>query len=194
MKKHITPNDLRRMSDREGLILQGCGGNPQEWLDGINELLTKEGILLDGDTFKDVSVFEHNGLTNLLFSMDDVKLDGGKLAMWRLQTHSQFGGTWLSDYVPNRMGGFANPEMPQKKQLPDCPIGRDGNVFNLIGIAARTLKQNGMSAEAKEMSERAFAGRSYDEALGVIMEYVNVTSVDDENEDFDENQGMGGLT
>jgi hypothetical protein len=26
--------------------------------------------------------------------------------MWRLHTHEQFGGTWLSDYVPNRLGGF----------------------------------------------------------------------------------------
>lgn len=26
--------------------------------------------------------------------------------MWRLQTHELFGGTWLSDYVPNRLGGF----------------------------------------------------------------------------------------
>ena len=26
--------------------------------------------------------------------------------MWRLKTHEMFGGTWLSDYVPNRLGGF----------------------------------------------------------------------------------------
>ena len=38
--------------------------------------------------------------------IDDVQLDIGKLAMWRLHTHEQFGGTWLSDYVPNRLGGF----------------------------------------------------------------------------------------
>jgi hypothetical protein len=28
----------------------------------------------------------------------------GKLAIWRLQSHSAFGGTWLSDYLPNRLG------------------------------------------------------------------------------------------
>ena len=28
---------------------------------------------------------------------------------------------------------------------PKCPlIGQDGNVFNLIGIASKTLKRNGM--------------------------------------------------
>lgn len=43
--KTITTDDLRRMNGKEGLVLQGCGGNPQEWLDGINGLLTDEGIL-----------------------------------------------------------------------------------------------------------------------------------------------------
>lgn len=28
----------------------------------------------------------------------------GKLAMWRINTHSLFGGTWLSDYQPNYLG------------------------------------------------------------------------------------------
>jgi hypothetical protein len=104
MIKKITPNDLRRMTEREGLILQGCGGDPKEWLDGVNEMLTEAGILLDGDKWEDVSVFEHDGHTNLLFNMDDIKLDIVRLAMWRLQTHSQFGGYWLSDWLPNKRG------------------------------------------------------------------------------------------
>ena len=104
--KAITTNGLRRMGDREGLILQGCGGELQEWLDGINEMFTENGILKDGTKFENISVFEHEGLTCLLFPFDGVKLDVGKLALWRLQTHATFGGTWLSDYVPNRLGGF----------------------------------------------------------------------------------------
>lgn len=109
--KHITTDELKRMTDAEGLVLQGCGGNPDEWVSGINELLTKEGILLDGDTFKDVYVFEHDGLTNMLFNMEDVRLDIGKLAMWRLASHETFGGTWLSDYIPNRLGA----ERPERE-------------------------------------------------------------------------------
>ena len=104
--KAITTNGLRRMGDREGLILQGCGGELQEWLDGINEMFTENGILKDGTKFENISVFEHEGLTCLLFPFDGVKLDVGKLALWRLQTHATFGGTWLSDYVTNRLGGF----------------------------------------------------------------------------------------
>ncbi len=120
--KQITTDELRRMTDSEGLILQGCGGDLNEWVTGINEMLTEQGILLDGDTFKDVSSFEHGGVTNLLFSMDDVKLDVGKLAMWRLKSHSVFGGTWLSDYVPNRLGGFINEPQQQERQKPDAPL------------------------------------------------------------------------
>ena len=102
--RHITTDELRQMIGTEGLILQGCGGDPQEWLSGLNEILTQEGILLDGSTFKDTNVFEHEGLTNILFSLEDVKLDIGKLAIWRLASHDTFGGTWLSDYLPNRLG------------------------------------------------------------------------------------------
>ena len=36
--KKIDKNELRGYEGKEGLILQGCGGNPQEWVDGINAL------------------------------------------------------------------------------------------------------------------------------------------------------------
>lgn len=103
----ITTEDLRGMHNREGLILQGCGGNLQEWVDGINGLLTDEGILRSGSRFKNVSAFKNGNLTNLLFAFEDgLDIDIGKLAMWRIATHEQFGGTWLSDYVPNQLDGF----------------------------------------------------------------------------------------
>lgn len=105
----IKSEDIRRMNGQDGLILQGCGGDLLEWVDGINEMLTESGILRDGTKFKaeNCLAFENEGLTNLLFPFsEDVKLDMGKLAMWRLQTHSEFSGKWMSDYVDNRLGGF----------------------------------------------------------------------------------------
>lgn len=105
--KTVKTEELRRMNGAEGLILQGCGGDPQEWLDGINGLLTDEGILKNGSRFENISVFQNGDLTNILFPFEDgVEIDMGKLAMWRLRSHEQFGGTWLSDYVPNKLGGF----------------------------------------------------------------------------------------
>lgn len=108
----ITTEEMRRMNGAEGLVLQGCGGETQEWLDGINDLPTAEGILKDGTKFEDGYTFQHDGLTCLLFPFDDgAKLDAGRLAMWRLQTHDQFGGTWLSDYVENSLGGFLSTDI-----------------------------------------------------------------------------------
>ncbi len=87
----ITTDELRRMTNQEGLILQGCGGDAQEWVDGINELLTQEGILLEGTKFKNVKSFRNEGLTNLLFPFEDVKLDFGKLAIWRIKSMRRLG-------------------------------------------------------------------------------------------------------
>ena len=189
--KSITTEELRRMWHDEGLILRGCGGNLDEWVEGINNLLTENGILQDGTRFHDCSTFEHDGLTCLLFPFsDDVKIDVGKLSMWRVQTHGNFGGTWLSDYVLNCLGGFLPAE--QEPQKPDCPlIGQDGNIFNLMGIAAQTLRRAGLDEQAKEMLDRVRESGSYYQALGVIGEYVNITSADDMGEDESEEMEMG---
>ena len=180
--KELTTDQLRQMEGQEGLVLQGCGGDLQEWIDGINDLLTEAQILSGGNKFQseNVATFQHDGLTNLYFPFEGVDLKMGRLAMWRLQTHEQFGGTWLSDYVPNRLGGFLAAQ--QERQKPDCElIGQDGNIFNLMGIASRTLWQNGMAEQAKEMQDRIMGGDcpSYDAALRIIGEYVNITGPDE---------------
>ena len=62
--KNITTNDLRKMNNKEGLILQGCGGEVKEWVDplgtlvGIQTFITPKGrhyllILLDSEGFYD---------------------------------------------------------------------------------------------------------------------------------------------
>ena len=61
---------------------------------------------------------------------------------------------------------------------PDCKlIGENGNIFNLMAIASRTLKENGLDYYAKEIKVRIIdkcEAHSYEEALVIIMEYVNV--------------------
>ena len=62
-------------------------------------------------------------------------------------------------------------------EKPTCElIGMDGNIFNLIGIASRTLRKNGLPEQADEMKNRIMGGEagSYDEALRIIMEYVEI--------------------
>lgn len=193
--KNITTNDLRKMNNKEGLILQGCGGEVKEWVDGINDILTENGILLDDTKFDNVSVFQNEGVTCILYPFDNVHLDVGKLSMWRLQSYTAFAGTWLSDYVDNKLGGFEPEQNKAEKVKPDCElIGQDGNIFNLMGIASHTLKQNSMADEAKEMCSRVTSSGSYCEALNIIGDYVNITDgseqSDDIDEDYDERQMM----
>ena len=174
----ITIDELRRMEDQEGLVLQGCGGSLQEWLDGINSMLTQVGILKSGTKFEDIRSFQNDGVTCLLFPFTEgVQVDMGKFAVWRQQTHSDFGSTWLSDYVPNYLGGFV--QTTQRQEKPDCPlIGADGNIFNLMGIASRTLKEHGLADQAREMRERITQSGSYGAALCIIGEYVNITGTE----------------
>ena len=53
-------------------------------------------------------------------------------------------------------------------------IGENGNIFNLVGITMREMSKYGLKQEAKEMKERVFSCGSYNEALNIIMEYVDV--------------------
>mgnify|MGYP006399766091 FL=1 len=54
-------------------------------------------------------------------------------------------------------------------------IGEDGNIFNLMGIVSRTLKEAGEPEKAEEMIRRITGdAKSYDEALAMLMEYVDV--------------------
>ena len=39
MIRQIEKEELRKMHGREGLVLQGCGGELKEWTDGINQML-----------------------------------------------------------------------------------------------------------------------------------------------------------
>ena len=189
----VDTQQLRRMKGSDGLVLQGCGGDLAEWVDGLNELLTKENILKNGSQFERAYVFEHKGCTNLLFPLEDVELDMGKLAVWRLATREQFGSMWHSDYVDNYLGGPLpdSPEETAVMRKPDCPlIGQDGNIFNLMGIAGRTLRDNGMPEQAKEMRSRIMESGSYHEALAIIQDYANVTSAEDMDEDYEEGMEM----
>ena len=63
--KRISIEELKQMRGSEGLVLQGCGGDLQEWVDGIHEMLAEEGIFKNGDTFHAVYSFENEGLTGL---------------------------------------------------------------------------------------------------------------------------------
>ncbi len=49
----------------------------------------------------------------------------------------------------------------------------DGNIFATLGRAGKLLKQHGQSKKVEEMNRRVFDSASYNEALGIISEYVH---------------------
>ena len=58
---------------------------------------------------------------------------------------------------------------------PECKlIGEDGNIFNLLAITRRTLLKNDMYSESIEVVRRVTSSKSYDEALQIIGEYVEI--------------------
>ena len=71
-------------------------------------------------------------------------------------------------------------EQQRGHQKPDCPlIGQNGNIYNLMGIASDALCKNGQAAQAREMCKRVAQSGSYEEALNVIGDYVNFTSIEE---------------
>ena len=62
-------------------------------------------------------------------------------------------------------------ELAAEELLDDSPqkpkaaiIGADGNIFNLLGIAQKALKDHGQREQADEMTQRVFKTKSYEQA------------------------------
>lgn len=59
-------------------------------------------------------------------------------------------------------------------------------MFNLIAICNRALKKSGLKEQANEMTKRVTSSKSYDDALAIMMEYVDPVDVNYEMyDDFD---------
>ena len=53
--------------------------------------------------------------------------------------------------------------------------GEDGNIFNLMGICSRELKKAGQKDEANQLVRDIITdANSYEEALAIISEYVDI--------------------
>ena len=81
----------------------------------------------------------------------------------------------------NLKDNSANREL----QKPICNIYGAVVLAEILGLVSKTLKQNNMFDESKEMIERATLSYSYDEALDIIGEYVEVVEEREEEEEFE---------
>lgn len=69
------------------------------------------------------------------------------------------------------------PEITDVIIKPKCKLsGHDSNIFNLMGIASAAMKKEKIdSTKIEEMCGKVTSSDSFDEALAVIMEYVDVS-------------------
>lgn len=58
--------------------------------------------------------------------------------------------------------------------------GESGNIFYVLGIAYSTLLVENRKEDAEEMSNRVMQSESYEDALNIIGEYVELGEADEE--------------
>lgn len=64
---------------------------------------------------------------------------------------------------------------PQSTKKPKAKvIGQDGNVFNLISICQKALRNAGQNDKAEEMKKKLFRAPSYEAALCIMAEYCDL--------------------
>jgi len=60
------------------------------------------------------------------------------------------------------------------RKLPVEPGGIDVSISHLLALVAATLKKAGRGNDAREMEDRGESSASFDEALSVICQYVEL--------------------
>ena len=99
----------------------------------------------------------------------EIKVNGGELYLhFYVGAGSDF---QIQMKVPEN--GVQEKQPEQKQLRPKLKLlGHDGNIFSILGDAARLLRRAGMSGQANEMADRVYKSGNYYEALGIISEYV----------------------
>ena len=64
--------------------------------------------------------------------------------------------------------------------------GSSGNIYAVMGGASAILRRLDKRDKADEMVKRVTSSGSYDEALGIIGEYVNLVEVGGDDDEYDD--------
>ena len=88
---------------RAAIVIRGIGGDPdvlKSWVDGLQDDLISKGIWSHrSDQIELLPVPTFGGRVDAVFYYDNINVDMGKFAMWRLQWAGQV--AWLEDYIVN---------------------------------------------------------------------------------------------
>lgn len=101
------------------------------------------------------------------FEQQPISIEGGEIyiSLWS----DYCWGLYQMDYIDSANKGNHKPDAPI--------IGADGNIFNILSIAKKALKENGQEQKANKMASRVMASESYYEALQIISEYTKPVEV-----------------
>ena len=70
----------------------------------------------------------------------------------------------------------------------------DGNIYSVLGAATQALRNNGQKAEANELKDLVFKSKGYGEAVGKILQYVDIESRDDDDDELEVCENCGNTT
>ena len=98
------------------------------------------------------------------FEQQEIQVDGGELHVHFWQPRD-----YLFEQVKPEI---QNKQEPEKKKPKMEVLGRDGNVFIILGAVAGLLIKEGMDQQANEMYKRVMQSGNYYQALHIISEYV----------------------
>ena len=65
-------------------------------------------------------------------------------------------------------------KQPKAKGVKCILVGENGNVFNLIALTCKAMRNGGYGHLEKEFKDACFKATSYDEVLMIIQGYVEV--------------------
>lgn len=133
----MTYFDLMMLKDKEGLVCLGCGGNLDEWYEGINKMMVEEGVTTNPYIFKEVAVVTLPNIVIMVFFFPEDILDFnvGRLAIVRLNFDWM---KWLSDYIYiGREANGITDEALQKlqKRISGFPEEDQRKVNSYINVA-----------------------------------------------------------
>jgi len=169
------------------IVLCGClcrnHEEEKQIVDGFNEEFKSKNFKVLGSYATLPGHGGEGGRSDVVVEMPDDVVSRAATHPWHLSGLFR----WYDDYLassrsivpPSALRDiYGEQEVPTLFQKPKCKlVGENGNIYNLIGVAKRALKDAGMRDKADELSNRIVTkheAHSYDEALRIIMEYVEV--------------------
>lgn len=108
------------------------------------------------------------------------------LMMYEMRNDFQYGRFKpVADYYVNISKDIEVDNSKREYEKPICNVETYATMYELICSASKTLKQNNMNKESREMIEKATLSYSYEDAFNIVEEYVELSKERENEEEFE---------